>query len=159
MRKLALSFAGKGAAPEEEKEETPQGDNSGDTKAVEPKDYGFHVIDQSDRHNILLAEMIRGQLALKQAAKVSTVKYSTGLIFREIDSRIKDLAKSDGNDTSVEVFKKTKKDIQLYENTCKKVARASKNILRVMVSVDVCGKVVVLKMNLHISFLFIYICF
>lgn len=131
IKRLAMSFTGKVSSPEEEKDDSPQDNSASDTK-VEFKSHGFHLIDQRDCHNILLFEMIRGQLMLKQATKMSTLKYYTSLILDEIDARVKDLAKSDENDALIKVLKKTKEDIQLYSNTCRKSARASKNILRVM---------------------------
>ena len=123
---------GKGNAPEEEKEE-PSQDKSANEAKVEFKSYGFHVIDQNERRNILLAEMVKGQLYIKQSAKVGTLKSYTTLIFDEIDARVKELSEMDSQDATVKEFKKAKKDIKLYLNTVKKSARASKNILRVLV--------------------------
>ena len=58
-----------------------------------------------------------------------------GLIFNEIDARIEDLAKSDGNNSLIQEWNNTKEDVQVYLNNAKKGARAAKNILRVIVSV------------------------
>jgi len=132
-----MSFNGKGACdPEEEKEESPQDVTASEPNKAESKSYGFYVIDQTNRHNILLAEMIRGQLMLKRSSKVLTIKQYSGLILDEIETRVKDLAKTDGNISSIKVLKKTKKDFLLYLNTCKKTNRAAKNILRVMIGND-----------------------
>lgn len=137
MRKLGAKFIGKGDDDEKE-DSTQEKSSANDTKeeAEESKNYGFYVIDQTDRHNIILAAMIRGLLSLKNSTKVATIKAYTDLIFNEIDARIKDLANSEGNDELIQSFKKMKKDIKVYLNTNKKAARASKNILRVMLGSD-----------------------
>lgn len=141
VKKLAMSFAGKGSGPGEDKDESPQDSPQKISKKVEMK-HGFFVIDQqTDRHNSLLAAMIRGQLLLKRATKVATIiEYST-LIFDEIDARIEALTRSDDEDLMmIQVLEKTRTDLQLYLNTFRKCPRASKNILRVMVSVEMCCK-------------------
>lgn len=127
MRKL-LTVGG-----EDSTEEAPDDNPASDAKTA-PTSHNFYVIDQSDRNNILLAEMIRGKLVLKQAAKVNTVKLYVGWISDEIGARIDALAESGGNDELIQSLKKAKKDMQLYLNTIKKTSRAAKNILRVMVS-------------------------
>ena len=130
-----MSINGKGgSAPDEEKEDSPQDDKSSETPKGKPKSHGFHVIDQGNRNNILLAEMVRGQLMMKQSCKIATVQFYTRLVFGEIDVQIEDLAKSSTNELSVPMLKKAKKDIQLYVNTYRKKSRGAKNILRVMVS-------------------------
>ena len=151
MKKLALSFAGDGSAPDDDKDEPPQANPTIVTK-VETK-YGFCVINQqTDRHNALLAAMLRGQLSLKQSTKpVTKINYSV-LIFDEISARINDLARSDGNGPLIQTLEKIRKDLQLYLNTFRRFPRASKNILRVMVSVETCCKVHVS----HETKLFIY---
>ena len=64
MRKLGAKFIGKG--DDEEKEESAQdkssaSDAKAEAEAEESKNYGYYVIDQTDRHNILLVEMmVRG---------------------------------------------------------------------------------------------------
>ncbi|KAL9182865.1 hypothetical protein ACHAXT_004144 [Thalassiosira profunda] len=133
IRRLGNAVIGKGSAPEEEKEETQ--DNAEKNAKVEAKSYGYHVIDQSDRNNILLAEMIRGQLFTKQAVKIGIVKDYSALVVDEITA-LKDVAKAAEIDATVQALRKTKKDIQLYLNTFRKTPRASKNILRVMMGID-----------------------
>lgn len=144
MKKLALSFAGNGSAPDDDKDEALQANPNIVTK-VETK-YGFCVINQqTDRHNALLAAMLRGQLSLKQSTKPATkIKYSV-LVFDEISARINDLARSDENGPLIQTLEKIRKDLQLYLNTFRKLPRASKNILRVMVSVRTCYQVYVLQ--------------
>eukprot|EP00584_Thalassiosira_punctigera_P005019 CAMPEP_0172532664 /NCGR_PEP_ID=MMETSP1067-20121228/5630_1 /TAXON_ID=265564 ORGANISM="Thalassiosira punctigera, Strain Tpunct2005C2" /NCGR_SAMPLE_ID=MMETSP1067 /ASSEMBLY_ACC=CAM_ASM_000444 /LENGTH=2277 /DNA_ID=CAMNT_0013317209 /DNA_START=169 /DNA_END=7002 /DNA_ORIENTATION=+ len=137
LRKIVTSFDGKeGTAPEEEKEDSPQDTSQSTTNKVEFKGHCIHLIDQNDRHNILLAEMIRGQLMMKQATKVNMVKYYTTLIFDEIDARVRDLARTDGNESPTQALKKTRKDIQLYFNNRQRMSRAAKNILRVMIGIN-----------------------
>jgi len=144
MKKLALSFAGNESAPDDDKDEALQANPNIVTK-VETK-YGFCVINQqTDRHNALLAAMLRGQLSLKQSTKPATkIKYSV-LVFDEISARINDLARSDENGPLIQTLEKIRKDLQLYLNTFRKLPRASKNILRVMVSVRTCYQVYVLQ--------------
>ena len=134
MKRLAASFIGNGGTVEDDKDESTQ-DNSGDTKSEFMKSYGFHVIDQTDRNNILVISMIKGQLSLKQSTKAADCRAYAELIFNEIDARIEDLAKSDGNNSLIQEWKNTKEDVQVYLNNAKKGARAAKNILRVIVSV------------------------
>ena len=134
MKRLAASFIGNGGTLEDDKDESTQ-DNSGDTKSESKKSYGFHVIDQTDRNNILVISMIKGQLSLKQSTKAADCRAYAELIFNEIDARIEDLAKSDGNNSLIQEWNNTKEDVQVYLNNAKKGARAAKNILRVIVSV------------------------
>ena len=135
MKRLAMSFAGKGCAPDDDKDEPPQ-ENSTIVTKVEMK-WGFCVIDQqTDRHNALLAAMIRGQLSLKQSTKPATKVDYCALVFDEISSRIKNLASSDGKVPLIQVLEKIRTHLQLYLNSFRKCPRASKNILRVMVGVD-----------------------
>ena len=134
MKRLAASFIGNGGTVEDDKDESTQ-DNSGDTKSEFMKSYGFHVIDQTDRNNILVISMIKGQLSLKQSTKAADCRAYAEIISNEIDARIEDLAKSDGNDSLIQEWKNTKEDVQVYLNNAKKGARAAKNILRVIVSV------------------------
>ncbi len=134
MKKLAMSFAGKGSGPDDDKNESPQDSPKTVSKKVETK-HGFCVIDQqTDRQNSLLAAMIRGQLSFKRATKVATIMEYSVLIFDEIDARIE----SDEEGLMIQVLEKTRTDLQLYLNTFRKCPRASKNILRVMVSVEMC---------------------
>ena len=65
-------------------------------------DHGFCVLDQADRNNVLLVEMIRGNLKVKQGTKAQQMKDYTTLIFEEIDQRIKDLSNSEGSDAQIE---------------------------------------------------------
>jgi hypothetical protein len=139
MKKLAMSFAGKGNGPDDDKEEFSQ-DNKNKVSKVETN-YGFSVINQeTDRHNALLAAMIRGLLSLKRATKVATTIEYSALIFDEIDARIADLARSDEGGLLIQAFEKIRTNLHLYLNTLRKCPRASKNILRVMVSTDTCCK-------------------
>jgi hypothetical protein len=157
MKKLALSFAGNESAPDDDKDEALQANPNIVTK-VETK-YGFCVINQqTDRHNALLAAMLRGQLSLKQSTKPATkIKYSV-LVFDEISARINDLARSDENGPLIQTLEKIRKDLQLYLNTFRKLPRASKNILRVMVSVRTCYQVYVLQETKRlIYYLLIYV--
>ena len=156
MKKLALSFAGNGSAPDDDKDDALQANPNIVTK-VETK-YGFCVINQNDRHNALLAAMLRGQLSLKQSTKPATkIKYSV-LVFDEISARINDLARSDENGPLIQTSEKIRKDLQLYLNTFKKLPRASKNILRVMVSVETCYKVYVLHETKRLIYYLCSIC-
>lgn len=138
MKRLAASFFGKGDTPDGDGKEDSAKEKSGDNMPEDSNNNncGFHVIDQTDHDNILLSVMLKGQLSLKPAAKVNTVKAYTELVTNEINARIQDLVKSsDENDTLIQEWKKMKDDINiLYLNNIKKSARASKNILRAMVS-------------------------
>ena len=109
---------------EDDKDESTQ-DTSGDTKSESKKSYGFHVIDQTDRNNILVISMIKGQLSLKQSTKAADCRAYAELIFNEIDAPIEDLAKSDGNTSLIQEWKNTKEDVQVYLNNAKKGARAA----------------------------------
>lgn len=124
LKRLAMSFAGVGSSSDEHP-----------PKTVEKQKYGFCVIDLSDRHNALLSAVIKVQLFLKQSVKpVAKVKQSE-LIFHEVDARIKDLARSDGSHPMIQSLEQIKKDVKTYVKTFRKSPRASKNILRAIVSV------------------------
>jgi hypothetical protein len=129
IKNIAMSFAG--TVPDVDKDSLHDNSDIG-TKA---KKYGFCVIDQSNRHNILLAVMIQGLIIMKQAAKTITKKYYTKLIFDEINLRIEDLTNTNERDPLIQVLEECKKDIQLYLFTYQKQARAAKNVLRVLVSI------------------------
>lgn len=135
VRTIAALLSGKGDAPEEEeKDDSPQDNSAGDSKQAANKSHGFHVIDQSDRHNILLAEMMKGQLHLKQTTKVGRVKLCVSLMKAEIDARITDVSgRLDENTASFGVLSSMKEHIDLYSNNVKRGGRAAKNVLRVMV--------------------------
>ena len=152
MKRLAASFLGNGGTLEDDKDESAQ-DNSGDTKSESKKNFGFYVIDQTDRNNTLVISMIKGQLSLKQSTKAADCRAYAELIFNEIDARIDDLAKSDGNNSLIQEWKKTKEDVQVYLNNAKKGARAAKNILRVIVSVDTKVVLIIFMLSHLIPFL------
>jgi len=123
LKRLAMSFAGVGSSDEHP------------LKTVEKQKYGFYVIDLSDRHNALLYAVIKVQLFLKQSVKPATKVKQSEQIFHEVDARIKDLARSDGCHPMIQSLEQIKKDVTTYVKTFKKSPRASKNILRVIVSV------------------------
>ncbi len=132
-RKLVLSFMGKDGGFEDDKDDAPSGNQDGDQVAP---DHGFCVLDQADRNNILLVEMIRGNLKVKQGTKAQKMKDYTTLIFDEIDQRLKDLDNADGNDAQIEELKRIRRNIQLYFEHSRKSPRAAKNVLRVMLGKD-----------------------
>ena len=141
-----MSFACKGCAPDDDKDEPPQENPTIVTK-VDTK-WGFCVIDQqTDHHNALLTAMIRGQLSLKQSTKPATKVDYCVLIFDEISARVNDLASSDGKGPLIQVLEKIRTHLHLYLNSFRKCPRASKNILRVMVGVETCSKFRVFTSN------------
>eukprot|EP00986_Skeletonema_menzelii_P007190 scaffold2808_cov143-Skeletonema_menzelii.AAC.8 len=131
-RKLVLSFMGKDGGFEDEKDDAPPENKDGD---VAP-DHGFCVLDQTNRHNILLVEMIRGNLKLKQGTKSQKMKDYTTMIFEEIDQRTKDLENSDGSDAQKAELEGIRKNVKLYFEHSRKSPRAAKNVLRVMLGKD-----------------------
>lgn len=132
-RKLVLSFMGKDGGFEDDKDDAPTtGNQDGD---VAP-DHGFCVLDQTNRNNILLVEMIRGNLKLKQGTKSQTMKDYTTMIFEEIDQRTKDLGNSEGSDAQKAELEGIRKNVKLYFEHSRKSPRAAKNVLRVMLGKD-----------------------
>lgn len=134
IRKLVLSFMGNDAGLDDDREDAPFGKQDEDT-TVAPA-HGFCVLDQGDRNNILLVEMIRGNLKVKQGTKSQKMKDYTAFIFEEIDQRINDLGNLDRNDAQMKELEKIRKNIQLYSDHCRKSPRAAKNVLRVMLGKD-----------------------
>lgn len=131
-RRIANMLIGKVSSHDEEKDDAPEANAVDDVR--KSTSHGFHVIDVSDRHNILICEMIRGLLMLKSNTKADILKQSMSLVLDEISARVENLSDRDGNDDAVAVLKKMKKDIKLYSKTQAKSKRGAKNILRVMVS-------------------------
>lgn len=131
-RKLVLSFMGKDGGFEDEKDDVPSGNQDGD---IAP-DHGFCVLDQAYRNNILLVEMIRGNLKVKQGTKSQKMKDYTTLIFDEIDQRLQDLGDSDRNVAQIKELERIRTNVQLYFEHSRKSPRAAKNVLRVMLGKD-----------------------
>jgi hypothetical protein len=131
-RKIVLSFMGKDSGIEEDKEDAVSAKQEEDVSA----NHGFCVLDQKDRNNILLVEMIRGQLKLKQGTKSQKMKDYTALVFEELDQRLKILRSSNGNEAQIQELEKIRKNFQLYVDNSRKSPRAAKNVLRVMLGKD-----------------------
>eukprot|EP00984_Skeletonema_dohrnii_P000282 scaffold91_cov114-Skeletonema_dohrnii-CCMP3373.AAC.4 len=131
-RKLVLVYMGKDGGFEDDKDDAPSANQDVE---VAP-DHGFCVLDQADRNNVLLVEMIRGNLKVKQGTKAQQMKDYTTLIFEEIDQRIKDLSNSEGSDAQIKGLERIRKDVQLYFEHSRKSPRAAKNVLRVMLGKD-----------------------
>ena len=125
----------------EEQEETDQAaavqdsSQAGDEMSKPKNDHGFVVLDQTDRHNILLVLMMKNQLTFKQSAKVGPKKQLANLILNEFDARIEDL-RAMGDDSSISTMSKAKVEFKLYVANMNKNARMAKNVLRVQLGVD-----------------------
>ena len=134
IKRLAATFIGKGGTSEQEETEESQ-DTSNDLPGSN-NNYGYQLIDQTDRHNILVYNMIHGLLSLNNKTKAEPVRAYTELVFNEINARIDDLNSGESDDKAslVKEWKKTKEDIKIYLQKRGKEARVAKNILRVMVS-------------------------
>ena len=128
VKKLVQSFMGQDGGFDDDKDDSLSGQSV--------TDHGFCVLDQIDRNNTLLVEMIKGNLKLKRVTKSQQMKDYTTLIFLEINRRIEDLGNSDESDTKIAELEQIRKNIQLYYDHSRKSTRAAKNVLRVMLGRD-----------------------
>lgn len=90
--------------------------------------YGFVLIDQSERSNALLAEMIRSLLKLPR--KSNKQREFAQLIMNEIDSLTIDMANSGEIGSSLTSLDKLKEHMVLFNSNFKAALRPSKNVLR-----------------------------
>ncbi|EJK61181.1 hypothetical protein THAOC_18377, partial [Thalassiosira oceanica] len=140
IRSVVKSINGKQV---EEQEETDQAaavqdsSRAGDETSKPQDDHGFVVLDQADRHNILLVLMMKNQLTFKQSAKVGPKKQLATLILNEFDARIEDL-RIIGDDSAISTMSKAKAEFKVYVTNMNKTknARMAKNVLRVQLGVD-----------------------
>ena len=127
LKKIVTAFIHKTNNDAEEAEDTTLDNATTDVKA-ETENYGFSLIDQTERCNILLAEMTRGLLKLSKKAKKQTE--FAQLILAEIDSRIDDITNSGDTRDSIVSMENLRQHILLYIENYKSSPRPAKNILR-----------------------------
>ena len=138
IRSVVKSINGKHFEEQEEPDQTAAVQDisqAGDEMCKPKDDHGFVVLDQADRHNILLVQMLKNQLTFKQSAKVGPKKQLANLILDEFDARIEDL-RIIGDDSSKSSMSKAKVEFKLYVANMNKNARMAKNVLRVQLGVD-----------------------
>lgn len=126
LKKLLAVFSDSADVAGAETEEAPQNDAELTTSL--PGNYGFAIIDQTVRSNVLLAEMVK--VLLKLTKKSNKQKEFAQLIMSEIDSRVEDMSNSGETGVSVAAMKKLKEHIAMYRKHCKASARPAKNVLR-----------------------------
>lgn len=132
LRKVVSSFINKSNDAQYEEEEVPKdGVNAG---AAVKENYGYALIDQTVRSNILLAEMTRGLLKLTK--KSNKQKHFADRILSEICGRIDDMTNSGERGDSLAVMKKVKEHIIVYSDNFKSSIRPAKNVLRVILGID-----------------------
>jgi hypothetical protein len=126
LKKLVAAFSDSADLAVEETEEAPQ--NNDEQTSSFPENYGFAIIDQTVRCNILLAEMVK--VLLKFTKKSNKQKEFAQLIMSEIDSRVDDMSNSSEAGGSLAAMRKLKEHIAMYQDNCKASARPAKNVLR-----------------------------
>lgn len=126
LRKIITVFTGKASEAIAEADDIQH--ECTDASAATVKNYGFALIDQMERANVLLAEMTRGLLKLKK--KSNKQKEFAELIINEIDARIEDMARCGEKSGLLDSMKKLKEHMFVYYSNCKSAVRPAKNVLR-----------------------------
>ena len=126
LKKIGTAIMSKTVETTEEIDDPKQEDI--DTSGGSSENYGFFLVDQSDRSNVLLAEMIRSLLKLPK--KSNKQREFAQLIMNEIDSLAFDMKKSGEAGSSLTSMEKLKDHMDVYNSNCKTAMRQSKNVLR-----------------------------